>query len=64
MERLVVGLAAALARISKAGAYVSDEFGGTLWQGHDTLGERQYQKAIEELKAGRKVTVKATYSRT
>ena len=63
LERLVIELTAAKARISKAGTYVSEEFGGTLWRGYFDLGQNQLALVYRELEKGRKMAVKATYSR-
>ena len=63
LERLVVALTVAKARMSKSGAYISEEFGGSLWRGHFDLARTEYVLILDELKGGRKIAVKPTYPR-
>ncbi len=63
LERLVVAIAAGKARMSKAGYFIGENYGGGVWAGHYKVGQEQYLMAIRELERGRPVVVKATYSR-
>ncbi len=63
LERLVVELTAAKARLSKSGAYISDEYGGALWRGHSDLAEKQLGLVYRELEKLKPQSIKQKYSR-
>ena len=63
LERLVVQLAAARARLSKSGMYVNEDYGGARQRPHQTLAESQLALVLRELERGRKIATRATYSR-
>ena len=63
LERIAVELAAAKARISKAGLYISENFGGGVPRGHFEFGQNQLALALRELERRKPITVRQTHSR-
>ena len=63
LERLVVDLTVALARMSKLGKYINEDYGGIRSGAHLNLARDQLALAYRDLEKGRKVAVKSTYSR-
>ena len=63
LERIAIQIAAARARISKAGMFISENYGGGVPKSHFDFGQAQLAIALRDLLGMRKVTVRQTYSK-